>query len=551
MKRLSIIIASLVVAFTFTLSVPIGQDPEITTIAVSSFQNNSDDPEGRFNFLGTGVSETLTTTLQMARISNLQVIERAQLERVLEEIKLGMAGLVDEESAPEIGKTLGAKLMILGDFQIVENQIRLNARVVNTETSKLVVAYKATGDYNPGLFSVQDDLADGIVQRLDPNAKAVQVKGATDSLEAYRFFSMGLNEQRSGKPREAVDYYLKAIEADGNYLVAFNNLGIAYFELGEYELAASNFSRAAEIDGNYFPAYNNLGNAYYKLVQKPDAIGAYNQAIGLNPDYLQAHFNLASTYDDEDVGSYDDAIREYKEVLRIDPRHSNSLYNLSLIFRNIKNDQGQADFYWGEYLKLQAEPFNVVFIIDSSKSMREKDPKELRKAGVKAFLQSAPALGLAVGKAGIVSFDVRATELSPMRDIEERDILGGNLLIEAVNEIGDSGENTNMAAGLRKGHEVLSNGPLEEGEIFAVFLTDGKNTFGDESLIIEAVEKYIESKWKVHTIGLSPDADRSLLTKIAADTGGNYDSVGGDSGGRRSLQSIFVEWRGDHYPDSG
>jgi len=235
--RRKVITFYLIILFTIiAIGLSYGKS-DVRTIAIASFRNLSGNPAD--DYLGVGISESLTTSLGKAKIPNLQVVERSQLEQVLEEVKLAQAGIIDEKEAPEIGKTLGARAMVVGSFQRVGNSLKMDARVVDVETSQVVGADSAEGTYDPGLFSLQSQLAHKIVKILDVNVSAEESKALdskpTNSILAYEFFSQALAHHARGELDEAIDLYRKALEIDSNYLSAYNNLGVAYLDKGQID----------------------------------------------------------------------------------------------------------------------------------------------------------------------------------------------------------------------------------------------------------------------------------------------------------------------------
>ncbi len=67
---------------------------------------------------------------------------------------------------------------------------------------------------------------------------------------------------------------------------------------------------------NYATAFNNLGVAYYSIGDYDKAILSYNKAIELCSNYVKAHMNLASCYFKQ--GKYEEALRKYREAKKID-----------------------------------------------------------------------------------------------------------------------------------------------------------------------------------------------------------------------------------------
>jgi hypothetical protein len=63
-----------------------------------------------------------------------QLVERAKLGKVLEEQKLKLVGLADQDKAVEVGKLLGAQLMVLGKTFMMDKQLMIVTKVVGVET---------------------------------------------------------------------------------------------------------------------------------------------------------------------------------------------------------------------------------------------------------------------------------------------------------------------------------------------------------------------------------------------------------------------------------
>lgn len=93
-----------------------------------------------------------------ASAPGLHVVERARLKEVLEEQKLGASGKVDPSSAARVGKLLGARWLVLGSYFDLAGQLRVDARVVEVETGKILGAAAARGPTND-FWTIEQDLA--------------------------------------------------------------------------------------------------------------------------------------------------------------------------------------------------------------------------------------------------------------------------------------------------------------------------------------------------------------------------------------------------------
>ena len=107
------------------------------TVAIMYFNNNVFTKEAReYDGLSKGVADFLIT--EMSSNPGIRVVERDQVQRLIDEQKLVGGGQVDRESAVQIGKLLGAQHMIFGGFMAdPKGNFRIDARAVNVETGAI------------------------------------------------------------------------------------------------------------------------------------------------------------------------------------------------------------------------------------------------------------------------------------------------------------------------------------------------------------------------------------------------------------------------------
>jgi len=123
-----------------------GRKPEIATstiigdrlsIAVLPFES-----KGIGNALGQiDLLDKLVTGF--VNSNRFKVIERAQLEKVLVEQKLGLSGIIDASTAAQIGKGIGVDGVICGSITQGGNAVTIDARLIDTETAAIITAKDA------------------------------------------------------------------------------------------------------------------------------------------------------------------------------------------------------------------------------------------------------------------------------------------------------------------------------------------------------------------------------------------------------------------------
>ena len=112
-----------------------------TSIAVWDLEDLS--PMGSpHSDLGELLSAKIIETLD--DMGNHTVVERERLLLALQELNLGTTPLVDTATQLKIGKMVGAQLMVFGTYLVIENKMRLDLRLVEVETGRILKAAEKT-----------------------------------------------------------------------------------------------------------------------------------------------------------------------------------------------------------------------------------------------------------------------------------------------------------------------------------------------------------------------------------------------------------------------
>jgi tetratricopeptide (TPR) repeat protein len=118
-------------------------------------------------------------------------------------------------------------------------------------------------------------------------------------------------------------------ERKGNYYQLLNTDGLdgETVELltGYYQ----SFKLASGI-GLSHNIHNNLGLAYDRIGKYEEAIRELKEALRLNPYYIEVHNNLGVTYDR--MGRHEEAVNELKEALKLNPDYTEAHCNLGNIY---------------------------------------------------------------------------------------------------------------------------------------------------------------------------------------------------------------------------
>jgi tetratricopeptide (TPR) repeat protein len=212
-----------------------------STIAVLYFQNMGKNPE--LDPVQKGLADMVITDL--SRVKKLKVVERLRLQKLLEEMNLGMTGLVDDRTAPRIGKLLGASLLVKGTFMdLTGEKLRIDAGLIPVKkSSKFQTSH--VEDQLQMIFKMEKELVFKVIERLgirltQEERDAIEIP-ATENLLAFMAYSNALDYEDRGMYDQAAEFYREAIKLDPNFtqvqekLTVSENLSVSTMDAAEFE----------------------------------------------------------------------------------------------------------------------------------------------------------------------------------------------------------------------------------------------------------------------------------------------------------------------------
>lgn len=104
-----------------------------------------------------------------------------------------------------------------------------------------------------------------------------------DGLSADQLKTQGNQKMVSGQYQEAVNFYTKAIELEGNSAIFYANRAAANTHLKEYKKAIADCESSLRIDPGYSKAYSRLGTALFYEGNYSKAVEKYAHAVELDP----------------------------------------------------------------------------------------------------------------------------------------------------------------------------------------------------------------------------------------------------------------------------
>lgn len=151
--------------------------------------------------------------------------------------------------------------------------------------------------------------------------------------EAVNVYNNALNLSNSGKLAPAIDEYKKAINIYPGFIEAYNNIGEIYSKMGDRSKAISTYMEALAIQKNS-RVLLNLGVEYYNDGEYKNAFKYFKDATTLDSEFLEGHFYTAMTHFNQK--EYKQAENCFQNVVKLDKKHLKANYLLSYIYYDWK-----------------------------------------------------------------------------------------------------------------------------------------------------------------------------------------------------------------------
>ncbi len=190
------------------------------TIAILYFENKGQKAE--LNPLQKGLSEMLITDL--SKVKSLKVLERIRLQKLIEEMNLSETDMVDQKTAPRLGKLLGAYRLVKGSFfDLTGDKLNIDVFVAKARTGEIDASTNISGNVQD-FFRLEKELVFKIIDqmkiKLSDEERESILEIPTENFFAFLQYSRGLDFEDKGQFTQAYEAYSQAAVSDPNFTQA-------------------------------------------------------------------------------------------------------------------------------------------------------------------------------------------------------------------------------------------------------------------------------------------------------------------------------------------
>ncbi len=316
------------------------------SIAVLYFDNTTGNPE--LDWLRTGITEMVVTDLSQTQ--DIEVVATDRLYAIMAELKRTDDRVMSPEVIRAVAQRTGATNVVVGSYVKAGDAIRINVRLQEAQTGRIVSSERVEGPSEASLFAMVDELSRRLLAKfqslrgdvasagkvlIEPSSTTSGLdRGLVDvttaSIDAYRAYAEGVNLHDRFHEAEAAKMFEKAIAIDPAFAMAYTKLAVVNRNMGNAAERDKYSALALKYADRLTPRerYYIEGYAYsLRSDSLPRSMEAYSKCIEFDPGHHACRHNLALQL--IQLERFDEGIAHYEELVRRGTTFPTSFENLA------------------------------------------------------------------------------------------------------------------------------------------------------------------------------------------------------------------------------
>jgi tetratricopeptide (TPR) repeat protein len=167
-----------------------------------------------------------------------------------------------------------------------------------------------------------------------------------------------IDNKKTNGAGSLVDQYKNSLpelknKAENNNPNDLQGYAVAQYATGDVAGAETTYRKQIRVDGNNAVAHNNLANALRDQGNYEEAIKEYKEAIRLDPKVMTSYINLGNMYQ-YSLDKKDEAVKVYQEAISQNPDSADAYVLLGILYES-SGDKDSAKKNFQEVLDMQPE----------------------------------------------------------------------------------------------------------------------------------------------------------------------------------------------------
>lgn len=306
--------------------------PKLTakdTIVLADFSNTTGQPV----FDGT-LKQALQ--VQLGQSPFLNILPEPRVQETLRLMGRPANAPITSDVAREICQRSGSAATLAGSISMLGSQYVIGLDAADCQTGNPLAEEQVTANRPEDVLASLGQAVNNLRSRLGESLASVRkfntplAEATTSSLPALKAYSEAEEARESGNLPQAITLLQQAIQLDPNFAMAYEELGTAETDLGEFGLGAENLSKAHGLRNRVSERERLQIESLYDMSVPGDLDAARQSLLQWQQTYPQdsrAYLDLG--YLDSGVGQWADAVNQTLQALRLLPRDAISLGNLA------------------------------------------------------------------------------------------------------------------------------------------------------------------------------------------------------------------------------
>lgn len=261
-----------------------------------------------------------------------QVLERDRMNQILKEHALALSGIIDPDTAQEVGNILGVDALVFGSVSAYT--------VETTRGTENVTRKVGTGKYRnverKNIFTGKKYMAREEIMKTVIVPREYIVKKATVGLD-FRMVNVqtgviiaSISKSASYNQKATSSYQIARLPADEKLLADLTNQTVKKFvvEISPHYVTQTRYLEKGK------DKTTQLGVTYAQGGLWEEAVEQWKLAISADPSNAPAHHNLGIAYEREN--KYAKALTEYKKALSLQPTNKRYIQSVNDIRNRIE-----------------------------------------------------------------------------------------------------------------------------------------------------------------------------------------------------------------------
>ena len=331
------------------------------SIILADFINHTGDP-----VFDTTLNQALQIDLEQSPVLN--IVSQQHLAQSVKYLGKAADTALTPEIAREIGEREGVKAILTGTIANLGKEYVITLSAQNTATGDEIVSEQAQAPDKEHVLDALGKAAAAMRGKLGEDLASIKKldtpfgQATTSSLEAFRAYALGDHAHVNAHDiPDAEGHYLRAIELDPNFAMAYARLGVVYINSAQVAKANKYFAKAYALSKNVSERERlYITGHYYQNVtgNMPKVIEALQESIQTYPAQVDSYINITAAY--SALGEFEKALPFARKAVEMQPEDSIAAENMLSIYLGLNQiNEARAEMERAQKLGLDTSTLDL------------------------------------------------------------------------------------------------------------------------------------------------------------------------------------------------